>query len=196
MYEVREKGERWGYQFTSVLRPFFVARRASYFSGVPTRFRGVLMCDGVMKGKREVRGKEERKRGEREEGKSSFLCIRKVFFWGGVPALRRFSIRHATGWRKSRNNEYVWVWLVFIFFPYPVTTGSTDLFCLIWLLSVLLYYRPKRYCPVLVAQEWSALWGNTVTNALWHDQNRTIPFALIVPRKLLTDIYAGTRFTT
>jgi len=42
------------------------------------------------------------------------------------------------------------------------------------------YYRPKRYCPVLVALEGSALWGNTLATALSHDQNRTIPFGLIV----------------
>jgi len=45
-----------------------------------------------------------------------------------------------------------------------------------------LYYCPKRYCPVLVAQEGSALWGNTSTTALLHDQNRTILFGLIVQR--------------
>ena len=43
-----------------------------------------------------------------------------------------------------------------------------------------LYFRPKRYCPVLVAQEGSALWGNTLTTALLHDLNRTIPFGTIV----------------
>ena len=43
-----------------------------------------------------------------------------------------------------------------------------------------MYYRPKRYCPVLVAQEGSALWGNTLTTALLHDLNRTIPFGTVV----------------
>jgi len=38
----------------------------------------------------------------------------------------------------------------------------------------------KRYCPVLVAQEGSALWRNTLATALLQDQNRTIPFGLIV----------------
>jgi len=33
-----------------------------------------------------------------------------------------------------------------------------------------------RYCPVLVALEGSALWGNTLATALLHDQNWTIPF--------------------
>ena len=37
----------------------------------------------------------------------------------------------------------------------------------------------SRYCPVLVAQEGSALWGNTLASALLHDQNQTIPFELI-----------------
>ena len=46
--------------------------------------------------------------------------------------------------------------------------------------NVVWYYRPKRYGPVLVAQEGSALRANTMTTALWHDQNRTIPFGLIV----------------
>ena len=43
-----------------------------------------------------------------------------------------------------------------------------------------MYYQSKRYCPVLVAQEGSALWGNTLATALLHDQNATIPFGLIV----------------
>jgi len=43
-----------------------------------------------------------------------------------------------------------------------------------------LYYQFKRYCPVLVALEGSALWSNTYATALLHDQNRTIPFGLIV----------------
>jgi len=45
-------------------------------------------------------------------------------------------------------------------------------------LRALTYYQSKRYCPVLVAQEGSALWGITLTIALLHDQNRTIPFGL------------------
>ena len=49
------------------------------------------------------------------------------------------------------------------------------------------YYQSIRYCPVLIAQEGSALWGNTLTTALLHDQNRTIPFGLIV---LLTTVPA------
>jgi len=50
-----------------------------------------------------------------------------------------------------------------------------------------MYYRPKRYCPVLVAQEGSPLWGNTLTTALLNDLNRTILFGTIVQsiRKLL-----------
>ena len=40
---------------------------------------------------------------------------------------------------------------------------------------------PKKYCTVLVALEGSVLWGNTLTTALLHDQNRTILFGLIVP---------------
>jgi len=44
----------------------------------------------------------------------------------------------------------------------------------------LMYYRSKRYCPVLVAHEGSALWGNTLTTALLHELNRTIPFGTIV----------------
>jgi len=43
-----------------------------------------------------------------------------------------------------------------------------------------MYYQSKKYCPVLVAQEGSAIWGNTLATALLHDQNRTIPFGLIV----------------
>jgi len=43
-----------------------------------------------------------------------------------------------------------------------------------------LYYQSKRYCPVLVAQEGSALWGITLATALLLDQNWTIPFGLIV----------------
>jgi len=42
-----------------------------------------------------------------------------------------------------------------------------------------LTYQSKRYCPVLVALEGSALWGNTLTTALLHYLNRTIPFGLI-----------------
>jgi len=41
------------------------------------------------------------------------------------------------------------------------------------------HYQSKNYCPVLVAQEGSALWGNTLATALLHDQNRTIPFGLM-----------------
>ena len=59
-------------------------------------------------------------------------------------------------------------------------------FVLIILFCVFLtYYRPKRYCPVLVAQEGSALWGNTLTTALLHDLNRTIPFETIVQPSVL-----------
>ena len=47
----------------------------------------------------------------------------------------------------------------------------------------MMYYRPKRYCPDLVAEEGSALWGNTLSTALLHDRNRTIPFGLIVQCK-------------
>jgi len=42
------------------------------------------------------------------------------------------------------------------------------------------YYRPKMFCPALVTQEGSALWGNTLTTALLHDLNRTIPFGTIL----------------
>jgi len=49
-----------------------------------------------------------------------------------------------------------------------------------------LYYRPKRYRPVLVAQEGSALWGNTLTTALLHDLNRTILCLHDVPSLSLT----------
>jgi len=42
-------------------------------------------------------------------------------------------------------------------------------------------YQSKRYCPVLVAQEGSALWRNTLATALLHDPNRAIPFGLIAP---------------
>ena len=41
----------------------------------------------------------------------------------------------------------------------------------------------QRYCPVLNALEGSALWGNTLATAFLHDQNRTIPFGLIVPQR-------------
>jgi len=43
-----------------------------------------------------------------------------------------------------------------------------------------MYWRSKRYCPVLVALEGSALWGNTLATAMLHDQNWTIPSGLIV----------------
>jgi len=43
-----------------------------------------------------------------------------------------------------------------------------------------MYYQSKRYCPVLDRQEGSALWGNTLTNTLLHDLNRTKPFGTIV----------------
>jgi len=58
-----------------------------------------------------------------------------------------------------------------------------------------LYYRPKRYCPVLVAQEGSALWGNTLTTALLHDLNWTIPFGTIVisVQKVLSGFSRATR---
>jgi len=42
------------------------------------------------------------------------------------------------------------------------------------------HYQFRRYCPVLVALEGSALRRNTLATALLHDQNRTIPFGLIV----------------
>jgi len=42
------------------------------------------------------------------------------------------------------------------------------------------YYQSKGYCPVLVVQQGSALWGNTLATALLHDQNQTIPLGLIV----------------
>jgi len=44
-----------------------------------------------------------------------------------------------------------------------------------------LYYQSKRYCPVLVAQEGSALWGSTLATTLLHDLNRTIPFGVMDP---------------
>ena len=43
------------------------------------------------------------------------------------------------------------------------------------------YYQSKTYCPVLVAQEGSTLWGSILITALLHDQNRTIPYGLLVP---------------
>jgi len=57
-------------------------------------------------------------------------------------------------------------------------------------------YAPKRYCPVLVAQEGSALWGNTLTTALLHDQNRTIPYGLIAHRVRLVKLQQVTSFET
>jgi len=48
------------------------------------------------------------------------------------------------------------------------------------LLTYHMYKQSKRYCPVLVALEGSALWGNTLATALLHDQNWTIPYGLIV----------------
>jgi len=41
------------------------------------------------------------------------------------------------------------------------------------------------YCPVLVTQEGSALWGNTFATALLHDPKRTIPFELMVQDNLM-----------
>ena len=48
-------------------------------------------------------------------------------------------------------------------------------------LSVSSYYQSKNYCPVLVVLEGSALWENTLATAVFHDQNWTILFGLIVP---------------
>jgi len=42
------------------------------------------------------------------------------------------------------------------------------------------YYRPKRYCPILVTLEGSALWRNTLATVLLHDQNWIIPLGLVV----------------
>jgi len=42
------------------------------------------------------------------------------------------------------------------------------------------YSQSKRYCPVLAALEGSALWRDTLTTALLHDHNWTIPFGLPV----------------
>jgi len=57
-------------------------------------------------------------------------------------------------------------------------------FIIIWskIHLMITYYCPKRYwdIPVLDIYEGSALWGNTLTTALLHDQNRTIHFGLIV----------------
>jgi len=55
---------------------------------------------------------------------------------------------------------------------FPITGVSSSL--------VPKYLQYKRYCPVLVALEGSALWGNTLPTALSHDQNWTVPFGLIV----------------
>ena len=52
--------------------------------------------------------------------------------------------------------------------------------------EIQVYYRPKRYCPLLVAQEGSALWGNTLTTALLDGQNPTIPFGPITLLTILT----------
>jgi len=46
------------------------------------------------------------------------------------------------------------------------------------------YYQSKRYCPVMVALEGSALWGKTLATALLHDRNWTITFGLIVPCRM------------
>ena len=61
------------------------------------------------------------------------------------------------------------------------------------------YFQSKRYCLVLVALEGSALWGNTLTTALLHDLNRTIPIGTIEPSKKWwypyeDDTYFGVKF--
>jgi len=48
------------------------------------------------------------------------------------------------------------------------------------------YYQSKSFCPVPVAQESSALWRNTLATALLLDQNRKIPFGLIVHEQSLS----------
>jgi len=43
------------------------------------------------------------------------------------------------------------------------------------------YYRSKKYCPVLVAQNGFRLLGKYIDIALLRDQNRKIRFGLIEP---------------
>jgi len=45
--------------------------------GFPHPLKGVLGCEGVMKGKREMRGKGTRKRGEKEENAKFIFYVKK-----------------------------------------------------------------------------------------------------------------------
>jgi len=76
---------------------------------------------------------------------SRFIRVQSGCFCSCAKTRRCFGVIHL---RRDR---------IFVTFrPFPP---------LVWSLSTI---SPKRYCPVLVMQEGSALWGNTLATALLH----------------------------
>jgi len=61
-----------------------------------------------------------------------------------------------------------------------LTLCETPFSSLLFPFTAITYNQSKRYCPVAVAIEGSALWRNTLATALLHDRNRTVFFGLIV----------------